>query len=60
MSELEEGTDFLNRVVRVFRQDVQEKLEDMKQALSLNDAKTTGDIAHTLKGGCRNIGATWQ
>ena len=58
LKELEEGTGFLNQIIQVFRQDVQEKLKDMKQALSEHDAKTLSETAHTLKGGCRNIGTT--
>lgn len=45
-------------LIETFLQDSLERLDQLRQALSANDAEEFGRAAHSFKGSCTNIGAT--
>jgi len=51
------GTDFIGEVIEVFNEDAPELLEQMKQALSSDDAELLRRAAHSLKSNSAAFGA---
>jgi signal transduction histidine kinase/CheY-like chemotaxis protein len=49
--------DLLTKIITLFLDDVPEKLERMGRAILEKDAAAIGDLCHTLKSSCANLGA---
>jgi PAS domain S-box-containing protein len=51
------GADFIGEIIEVFNEDAPQLLQDMKQALAVNDAELFRRAAHSLKSNSAQLGA---
>ncbi|GBE52513.1 sensory/regulatory protein RpfC [bacterium BMS3Bbin14] len=58
LAELQENIGDIQPVIRVFLHSLQDRLEQLQQAIAKGESAVVSRVAHTIKGSCSQFGAT--
>ncbi|NIA05336.1 MAG: response regulator, partial [Proteobacteria bacterium] len=58
LAELQENIGDIQPVIRVFLHSLQDRLEQLQQAIAQEESAVVSRVAHTIKGSCSQFGAT--